>query len=98
VIPIFLEAGSFRSKIDLGMDRLLATNNGICFGKLCNTNLPTTNSYRWYKDNSLPYPGESQPSYTVTGPGTYKVELDVPLCYFGRKIEYTPETVLNNTT
>jgi hypothetical protein len=30
---IFLEAGSFRSKIDLGMDRLLATNNGICFGK-----------------------------------------------------------------
>jgi gliding motility-associated-like protein len=100
---IFLEAGSFRSKIDLGMDRLLSTNNGICFGEsyVINTNLPTTNSYRWYKDNSTtPIPGQSQPSYTATGPGTYKVELDVPNCVTSGeiKIEYTPETVLNNTT
>ena len=100
---VFLEAGSFKSKIDLGTDRLLSTNNGICFGEnyVINTNLPVTNNYKWYKNNSTtPIPGATKPSYTVTDAGTYKVELDVPNCISSGeiKIEYAPEIVLNNTT
>jgi gliding motility-associated-like protein len=99
---IFLEAGSFKSKIDLGMDRLLATNNSICFGEsyIINTNLPTSNTYRWYRDNSTtPISGASQASYTAIGAGIYKVELVATNCITSGeiKIEYTPQTVLNNT-
>jgi gliding motility-associated-like protein len=100
---VFLEASSFRSKIDLGTDRLLLTNTGICFGEnyVINTNLPATNTYRWYKNNSItPIPGEFGPSLIVTDAGTYRVELDTTNCISSGeiKIEYTPQTILNNTT
>ena len=39
---VFLEAGSFSSKIDLGQDRLLVNNNAVCFGEsfIIDTKLP----------------------------------------------------------
>jgi gliding motility-associated-like protein len=100
---IFLEAGSFISKIDLGSDRLLSSNNGICFGDnhVIDTKLPATNTYKWYKDGStIPIPGASQPFYTVTEPGTYKVEMGDTNCLATGeiKIEFAPEIVLRNTT
>jgi hypothetical protein len=51
---VFLEAGSFKSKIDLGSDRLLATNNGICFGYIIDTGFSPSlfYTYNWYKDDS----------------------------------------------
>jgi gliding motility-associated-like protein len=100
---VFLQAGSFVSKIDLGADRLLATNNGVCFGEnyIIDTKLPTTYSYKWYKNNTL-IAGEVNPSYTVKDSGTYKVEITLTptTCTATNeiKIEYTPEIVLNNTT
>jgi gliding motility-associated-like protein len=100
---VFIQAGSFVSKIDLGSDRLLATNNGVCFGEnyVINTNLPTTYTYKWYKDNIL-LPTETKPSYTAKDSGTYKVEitLNPTTCIATNdiKVEYTPEIVLNNTT
>tara|TARA_R110000868_G_scaffold51116_9_gene162412 strand:- start:4542 stop:6875 length:2334 start_codon:yes stop_codon:yes gene_type:complete len=100
---VFLQAGSFTSKVDLGADRLLATNNGICFGQnyIIDTKLPASYSYKWYKNNILLI-GETSPSYLVKDAGTYKVEitLNPTICLATSeiKIEYTPEIVLKNTT
>ncbi|MFV8345347.1 choice-of-anchor L domain-containing protein [Flavobacterium sp. ZB4P13] len=100
---VFLEAGSFLPKIDLGSDRLLATNNPICFGEslIIDTKLPTSlgYSYKWYKDNVLQ--PETTLSYSVTSPGIYKVEVQLtPSCIATEEIiiEYTPEIDLNDTT
>jgi hypothetical protein len=49
------------------------------WGKLCYKHKPTQQILTdGIKTTLLYYPWESQPSYTATGPGTYKVELDVP--------------------
>lgn len=100
---IFMEAASFNSVIDLGTDRLLATNNAICFGDnyVIDTKLSSAYSYKWYKDGTL-LSSETNPSYTVTTPGTYKVEVTLTpsTCIVTNqiKIEYTPEIVLRNST
>ena len=101
---IFIEAGSFTSKIDLGPDRI-APNNPICYGEnyIIDTQLPPTYTYRWYKDASLiPIAGETSPSLQVTQTGTYRVEvaLGSPNCIASGeiKIEFTPEVILNNST
>ena len=100
---IFIEAASFNSIIDLGADKLLATNNAICFGEnyVIDTQLSPSYTYNWYKDGIL-LPTETNPSYTVTSPGTYKVEVTLTpsSCVAANeiKIEYTPEIVLNNHT
>lgn len=100
---IFIEAGSFNSKINLGPDRLLATNNAVCFGEdyIIDTKLPANYSYKWYKDDVL-LTSENNPSYTVKSPGIYKVDvtLNPSACVVTNaiKIEYTPETVLKNST
>jgi gliding motility-associated-like protein len=100
---IFIEAGSFNSKIDLGTDKLLATNNAVCFGEdyIIDTKLPANYSYKWYKDDVL-LTSENNPSYTVKSPGIYKVEviLNPSFCVVTNaiKIEYTPETILKNST
>ncbi|RVT77393.1 T9SS type B sorting domain-containing protein [Flavobacterium sufflavum] len=100
---IFIEAASFNSVIDLGSDRLLATNNAVCFGQdyTIDTKLPANYSYKWYKDGIL-LTSENSPSYTVKSPGTYKVEvtLNPSSCVVTNdvKIEYTPETVLKSSS
>lgn len=100
---VFLEAGSFLPKIDLGPDRLLATNNPICFGKsyTIDTKLPASlgYTYKWFKDN-VEFTNNSS-SFTVTTPGIYKVEVQLtPSCIATEeiKIEYTPEIILNDTS
>jgi gliding motility-associated-like protein len=101
---VFLQAGSFSPKIDLGSDRLI-TNNPICYGDsyIIDTQLLPTYTYKWYKDGSLtPIPGETKPSLTVTGTGKYNVivELGNPNCTATGEIrlEFTPEIVLSDTT
>jgi gliding motility-associated-like protein len=92
---VFVEAGSFISKINLGNDRLVADNTAICNGETfeIQTNLPNLNSYKWYKDGATsPLSGEINPSLIVTQAGVYKVEVtDTSGCNFvGEiKIEYT---------
>lgn len=100
---VFLKAGSFSSKMDLGPDRLLATNNPICFGEsyTIDTKLPSSlgYTYKWFKDN-VAFTNNSS-SFTVTSPGIYKVEVQLtPSCIATEeiKIEYTPEIDLNNTS
>jgi len=100
---IFLEAGSFSSQIDLGSDRLLSDGNAVCFGQdyVIDTQLPSTYTYKWYKDNVL-LVGEINPSYTVKDSGLYRVEVTLATSTCTAinevKIEYTPEIVLNNTS
>lgn len=100
---IFIEATSFKAEIDLGTDKLLATNNAICFGEdyIIDTKLPSSYFYKWYKDNVL-LTSENNPSYTVKTPGTYKVEviLNPSDCKVTNeiKIEYIPEIVLKNSS
>ncbi|KIA85572.1 T9SS type B sorting domain-containing protein [Flavobacterium sp. AED] len=99
---VFLKAGSFSPKIDLGPDRLLATNNPICFGGsyTINTNLPASYSYKWFKDSNEII-GETSPSLTVTDTGNYKVEVTLSpttcIAMDDIRIEYTPEIILNDT-
>lgn len=102
---IFIEAGSFSSKINLGSDQTIATNNPICFGESysIDTKLSPTYSYKWFKNNSpTPIPGETSPSLTVTDGGIYNVEIELGslncIATGQITIEFTPEIVLNNQT
>ncbi|SDX27000.1 T9SS type B sorting domain-containing protein [Flavobacterium degerlachei] len=102
---IFIEAGSFSSKINLGSNQTIATNNPICFGEsyIIDTKLSPTYSYKWFKNNSAtPIPGEISPSLTVTDSGIYDVEIELGslncIATGQITIEYTPEIVLNNQT
>lgn len=100
---IFLGGGSFSIGADLGPDRLIATNNPLCFGETLTltTNEPGTNTYQWFK-NGVPIPSAINPSYTVVNAGTYAVEitLNSTLCVATGEvvIEYSPLPVLNNQT
>lgn len=98
---VFLKAGSFAPKIDLGPDRL--RDNPVCFGEnlVIDTKLSPTYAYKWFKNN-VEIIGATQPSYTVTDTGAYSVEVifTPATCSASGKIniEYTPEILLTDTT
>ncbi len=75
---IFLKGGSFSVGTDLGPDRLITTNNPVCYGQTYNLDATEsgTNSYKWFKDG-VEITGETNPIYTVSGPGVYKVEITI---------------------
>jgi gliding motility-associated-like protein len=99
---VFLKAGSFAPKIDLGADKLI-TNNPVCYGEnyIIDTKLPATYDYKWYKDGSL-LSGKTDPFLNVTDTGTYKVEvIFTPATCMASdeiKLEFAPEILLSNTT
>ncbi len=100
---VFLKAGSFLPKIDLGPDRLLATNNPICSGDgyTIDAKLPASLgfTYKWFKDN-IAFTNNSS-SFTTTSPGTYRLEVQLtPNCITTEeiKIEFAEAIVLNDTS
>ena len=99
---VFLNAGSFAPKINLGIDRL-AASNPICFGEsyTIDTQLPATYDYKWFKDGNL-MSGKTKPTLDVTDTGTYKVEVvfTPSTCNTSDeiKLEFAPEIILSNTT
>ena len=99
---VFLKAGSFSPKIDLGPDRL-ASSNPICFGEsyTIDTQLPATYDFKWFKDGVL-LPTAKSPSLTINDNGTYKVEVVFTpatcLATDEIKLEFAPEISLSNTT
>jgi len=100
---VFLEAGSFSSKIDLGQDQLIATNNPICFGETItlSTNLPGL--HKWTKTDSggTITLSEISSSLVIQDAGIYKVEATVAssCTVTGEiKIEYAPEIILKDTS
>ncbi len=99
---VFLKAGSFSPKIDLGIDRL-ASSNPICFGEsyTIDTQLPATYDYKWYKDGVV-LPTEKSPNLIINDNGTYKVEVVFTpatcLAIDEIKLEYATEIVLSDIT
>jgi hypothetical protein len=73
---IFLGANSFSIGANLGLDKLIATNNPICEGDTYDLNATQTGnySYKWFKNNSEIL-GQTNPIYTVNDSGIYKVEI-----------------------
>ncbi|MFM9824538.1 choice-of-anchor L domain-containing protein [Flavobacterium sp.] len=98
---IFIEAGSFEPKIDLGPDQLLITNNPVCFGDpfVLDTKLSPTYTYKWFKNgDTTPIPGEIYPTLNVTDSGTYSASVDIGSGCIATgeiKIEFAPLIVLN---
>jgi hypothetical protein len=104
---VFLEAGSFKLSTDIGIDRLLTTNNPLCENETLELNawLSGLNSYSWFKDDILV---DFQPAnclncgtYTVTEPGFYTVEITFEnnCTSFGEIIiEYDQNPIVFNTT
>jgi gliding motility-associated-like protein len=98
---VFLKAGSFAPKIDLGPDRL--RNNPVCYGErlVIDTKLPASYTYKWFKNN-VELIGETKPSYTVTDTGAYSVQViftPATCSAVGNiNIEYAPEILLKDTT
>lgn len=98
---VFIESGSFSPKIDFGPDRLLVTNNPVCFNEsfLLDTKLPLTYTYKWFKNGStIPILGETNPTYNAIDTGTYKVEVDLGsgcLAVGEIKVEFAPQMILN---
>ena len=75
---IFIEGGSFNISADLGPSRTLQTGNPVCGNEsiVLNATIPGTNSYKWFRNNVL-LSGETQPLFTATQNGTYKVQITV---------------------
>jgi gliding motility-associated-like protein len=100
---VFLNAGSFAPKIDLGTDRTMTTNNPVCFGEIftIDTKLPINYNYKWFKDN-IEIVGETKPTLDVTATGNYKVEIVFTpatcVATDAIRIEYASEIVLSNAT
>jgi gliding motility-associated-like protein len=107
---VFIEGGSFLSKVSFGNDRTIANNNPLCFGEttLLKTRLDDTQyTFKWFKqDASNNYveisPVQAGSSYNVTSTGNYKVEATVngTTCVTTGeiKIEYAPEILFTNTS
>jgi gliding motility-associated-like protein len=90
---LFIEGGSFSSKIDLGIDRLVATKNAICTGETFNLNTGLTGIHKWTKTSSggTQILTETSNSLNINQEGNYRVEVIESGCtYLGEiKIEYT---------
>lgn len=99
---VFLEAGSFQLSTDLGMDRLMATNNPLCENEILELNAfqPGNNTYKWFK-NSIEILGETSETLTVSDAGTYRAEITLNnncIATGDITIEYTQNPVVYNTT
>ncbi|NCO64731.1 MAG: T9SS type B sorting domain-containing protein [Flavobacteriales bacterium] len=99
---VFLEAGSFQLSTDLGIDRLMATNNPLCQNEILQLNAfqPGNNTYKWFK-NSVEILGEPSETLTVSDAGTYLAEITLNnncIVSGNITIEYSQNPVVFNTT
>lgn len=92
---VFLKAGSFTGKKDLGPDLLFADNTALCEGTDITLDATTASavSYQWYKDGSL-LAGENAATITIVGDkinnGKYSVEIELSGCLLkgSRTVEF----------
>jgi gliding motility-associated-like protein len=75
---IFLGGGSFNVGTDLGPNQLIATQNPVCTGEtyILDATESGSNTYKWFKNNAEIL-GETNPTYTVSNTGVYKVEVNL---------------------
>jgi gliding motility-associated-like protein len=99
---VFFEAGSFQLSTDIGINRLLATNNPLCENETLELNALQNgnNTYKWFKDN-VEIIGEINPTYLVIDAGVFNVEITFGnnCTSFGEIIiEYEQNPIVSNTT
>ena len=100
---VFIESGSFVSKVDFGEKRTFATNNPACFGEsiLLDTKLDASYLYKWFKDGNL-ISGASSNTYSATSTGVYTVEVNVAgntcLLTGEMKVEFADDILSSNTS
>ncbi|MFA7445168.1 MAG: choice-of-anchor L domain-containing protein [Flavobacteriaceae bacterium] len=98
---VFLKGGSFNGNIDLGDDRLIATQNPLCIGETLMLNAFSEDvlSYQWLRNGEV-INGETNATYEVTTEGTYEVQLTFAggNCVLKGMItvEYSQNPTLNN--
>ena len=99
---VFLEASSFKLGTNLGIDRLIATNNSLCGDETTTLRALQNNvvSYQWFKNNSL-LSGFTAPTYEVESEGLYSVEVVLDnscISYGSIQIEYSPLPIAFDTS
>ncbi len=99
---VFLKAGSFVGKKDLGPDLLIVNNNPVCEGssKILDATTAGATSYRWFKDG-VAITGATNSQLTVPGVvssnGNYEVEVNIGGCVLtgSVKIEIQEKPAIN---
>ncbi len=99
---VFLKAGSFIGKKDLGPDLLISTNNSICEGatKVLDATTAGATSYQWFKEG-IALPGETNALLSIPGlpssNGNYAVEISLGGCILkgSIKVEIQPKPIVN---
>lgn len=102
---VFLKAGSFVGKKDLGPDLLISTNNSICEGatKVLNATTVGATSYQWFKEG-IALSGETNAQLSIPGlpasNGNYSVEISLGGCILkgSVRIEIQPKPIVNYGT
>ena len=97
---VFLEASSFELGIDLGIDRLLATNNALCGDEsiILDATQNNATAYRWFK-NGIPILTDT--TLEVKSEGEYAVEVTLSngcISYGSIQIEYSPVPIAQDVT
>lgn len=72
---VFLRANSFNASVDLGPNKLIANNTGLCANETLtlNANIPNA-TYKWFRNNTELL-NQTNSTYVVSETGTYKVEI-----------------------
>lgn len=85
---VFISAGSFNTEFDLGDDQTICSGDEY----LLDTGLDNTYTFQWLQDGNV-IASETNPTYTVTEPGTYQVIIDKGTCHIEDTIIFNPLTV-----
>ncbi|MEE9364041.1 MAG: choice-of-anchor L domain-containing protein [Cellulophaga sp.] len=84
---VFIEAGSFKSSVNLGDDRLITTNNPVCTDLTLEATTPSAIGYKWYRDG-IELTAENNPILVTNISGNYGVEVDMGAgCVFQDDVE-----------
>jgi len=99
---VFLEASSFKLGTDLGIDRLVATNNPLCGDETITLNAIQNNatSYQWFKDGN-PLSLSAATIFEVESDGIYRVEVLLDngcISYGSIQIEYSALPIAVDTS
>ena len=86
---VFISGGSFTNTLNLGADQTICAGNTA----VLDTQLDNTYTYQWYQ-NGNPVGGNTS-TYTVTGPGTYSVEITKGSCLLTDSVVFSDLTVTN---